>query len=80
MKFILIFAIKLYKIFLSPFMGAGCIFMPTCSTYGLEAVREFGALRGGLLTAWRIIRCGPWSTGGFDPIPYNLKGEMKWLF
>ena len=80
MKFILIFAIKLYKIFLSPIMGAGCIFTPTCSTYGLEAVREFGAVKGGLLTAWRIIRCAPWSRGGFDPIPYNLKGEMKWLF
>ena len=80
MKFVFIFIIKLYKIFLSPFMGKGCIYSPTCSTYGLEAVREFGALRGGWLTAKRIARCAPWGSGGFDPIPYNLKGEMRWLF
>ena len=80
MKFVFIFIIKLYKVTLSPFLGKGCIYIPTCSTYGLEAVREFGAVRGGALTAYRILRCAPWGKGGFDPIPYHLKGEMKWLF
>ena len=80
MKYILIGLIKLYKLTLSRFIGGGCIYTPTCSTYGLEAVREFGALRGGILTAYRVLRCVPWAKGGFDPIPYNLKGEMKWLF
>jgi putative membrane protein insertion efficiency factor len=79
MRFVLIGLIKLYKRTLSPVIGGGCIYTPTCSSYGLEAVREFGALRGGLYTAWRILRCAPWGKGGFDPVPYNLKGEMKWL-
>ena len=80
MKFILIFFIKIYKLTLSRFIGGGCIYTPTCSSYGLDAVREFGALRGGFLAAYRILRCVPWAKGGDDPIPYNLKGEMKWLF
>ena len=80
MKYVFIGLIKLYKLTLSRFMGAGCIYTPTCSTYGLEAVREFGALKGGWLTVKRVCRCAPWGRGGFDPIPYNLKGEMKWVF
>ena len=80
MKYLLIGLIKLYKVTLSPFIGGGCIYTPTCSTYGLEAVREFGALRGGYLAVMRILRCVPWAKGGFDPIPYNLRGEMRWLF
>ncbi len=80
MKWIFIGLIRLYKIFLSPIMGKGCIYTPTCSTYGIEAIKEFGAMRGGWLTLRRIFRCVPWKKGGFDPIPYNLKGDMKWLF
>ena len=46
-----------------------CPYYPTCSTYGLEAVKKHGAIKGGALTAWRIIRCNPFSKGGYDPVP-----------
>ena len=46
-----------------------CPYYPTCSHYGLEAVQKYGALKGGTLAAWRIIRCNPFSRGGYDPVP-----------
>ena len=80
LKYVMLGTIRLYQILLSPVLGSGCIYRPTCSAYGLEAVKEFGAFKGGWLTLRRIFRCVPWKRGGFDPIPYNLKGDMKWLF
>lgn len=79
MKYVCIFLIKLYKKFLSPIMGKDCRYYPTCSTYTLEAVKKFGAFKGSLLGAYRILRCNPFSKGGFDPVPDNLKGEIKWV-
>lgn len=53
-----------------PKSTAGCCkYIPTCSEYGLVAIERFGALKGGLLTLWRILRCNPFSKGGFDPVP-----------
>ena len=46
-----------------------CPYYPTCSTYGLEAVEKYGAIKGGALAAWRILRCNPFSKGGYDPVP-----------
>ena len=46
-----------------------CRFYPTCSRYGFEAIRKYGALRGGLMAAWRVLRCNPFNPGGFDPVP-----------
>ena len=46
-----------------------CPYCPTCSAYGLEAVEKYGAIKGGSLALWRIIRCNPFSHGGFDPVP-----------
>mgnify|MGYP003601923917 FL=1 len=46
-----------------------CPYIPSCSDYGLEAVEKYGALKGGLLAAWRILRCNPFSKGGYDPVP-----------
>jgi len=46
-----------------------CPYYPTCSTYGLEAVKKHGAIKGGALAAWRIVRCNPFSKGGYDPVP-----------
>ena len=46
-----------------------CPYYPTCSTYGLEAVKKYGAWKGGCLALWRILRCNPFSKGGYDPVP-----------
>ena len=46
-----------------------CPYCPTCSTYGLQAVEKYGAVKGGALAAWRIVRCNPFSKGGYDPVP-----------
>jgi conserved hypothetical protein YidD len=46
-----------------------CPYYPTCSAYGLEAVQKYGAFKGSLLAGWRILRCNPFSKGGYDPVP-----------
>ena len=79
MKRLLIGAIRLYRKTLSPFIGQQCRFEPTCSHYGEEAIAQHGALRGTILTVWRILRCGPWSKGGYDPVPetFLVKHEKQ---
>ena len=62
-------AIRLYQWTLRPFIGANCRFEPTCSEYAIGALREHGPVRGARLAAWRILRCNPWSAGGYDPVP-----------
>lgn len=79
MKWICIGLLKVYKAVLSPMLGKSCIYTPTCSVYGMEAFREFGTLKGGILTLKRVLRCAPWGKGGFDPIPYHFKGDLKWM-
>ena len=69
MKKILIFLIQLYRKYISPMKSTKCPYIPTCSQYGLEAIEKYGALKGGLLTVWRILRCNPFSKGGYDPVP-----------
>ncbi|NHO31559.1 membrane protein insertion efficiency factor YidD [Acetobacter sp. LMG 1636] len=64
---------RLWQIVLSPVTGPNCRFHPSCSCYGIDAVRKHGAMRGGWLTVKRILRCNPWSVGGYDPVP--LCGE-----
>jgi len=61
-------SIRLYQMTLSPINPTVCKFQPTCSHYGLEAVRKYGTLKGSALTTWRIMRCNPWSEGGEDPL------------
>ena len=68
-KKLLIALIKFYRKYLSPLKHTRCPYIPTCSEYGLEAVEKYGALKGGLLALWRIIRCNPLSHGGYDPVP-----------
>ncbi len=58
-----------YQLIFRPILGSNCRFTPSCSDYALEAVREYGALRGGYLAARRILRCNPWHPGGDDPVP-----------
>jgi putative membrane protein insertion efficiency factor len=69
MKSLLIGIIKAYRYLLSPWLGRQCRFTPSCSQYGLQAIEHHGALRGSLLTAYRILRCNPFCRGGFDPVP-----------
>lgn len=70
MKKILIKLILFYKKYLSGLKTSGCCkYIPTCSQYGLEAIEKYGAIKGGILTIWRILRCNPFSKGGYDPVP-----------
>lgn len=62
-------AIRLYQLFLSPLLGANCRFTPSCSAYGVEAIRLHGPWRGGWLTLRRIARCRPGGGWGYDPVP-----------
>jgi len=61
--------IHLYKRVVSPLLPRRCRFHPTCSDYAAEAVLKHGLLRGGLLALGRLLRCGPWHPGGYDPVP-----------
>lgn len=69
MKKVIIYLIKLYQKYLSPLKGTKCPYIPSCSQYGLEAVEKYGAFKGSLLAMWRILRCNPFSKGGYDPVP-----------
>lgn len=60
--------IHLYRRLISPLIPARCKYHPSCSRYALDAVREVGVARGLVLAAWRLLRCNPWSNGGYDPI------------
>ena len=73
MKYIATFLIKLYRKFISPLKPPCCRFTPTCSAYALEAYQKRGFFVGTALTVWRILRCNPFSKGGYDPVP-----EVGW--
>jgi putative membrane protein insertion efficiency factor len=62
-------AIRLYQLTLAYFFVGACRFEPSCSAYAAEAVTRHGALKGSLLAAHRLCRCGPWTRGGYDPVP-----------
>lgn len=72
-----VFLIKFYRKFISPYKKACCRFTPTCSQYALIAIREWGVLFGLSLTFWRILRCNPYSAGGYDPVPENPFKKKK---
>ena len=57
-----------YRHLVSPLIGRRCKYEPTCSRYAVEAIREYGILRGFILAGWRLLRCNPWSYGGYDPV------------
>ncbi|RZK48628.1 MAG: membrane protein insertion efficiency factor YidD [Pedobacter sp.] len=61
--------IRLYQILLSPLLGASCRYTPTCSAYGIEAIKKHGPFYGGWLTLKRIASCHPWGKHGHDPVP-----------
>jgi uncharacterized protein len=60
--------IRAYQLVLSPLVGQRCKYYPSCSEYAAQAVQRYGILRGLVLAGWRLLRCNPWSQGGFDPV------------
>ena len=76
MKRVLIWLISFYRKYLSPLKSTKCPYFPSCSQYGLEAVQKYGAIKGGFLSIWRILRCNPFSKGGYDPVP-SMKAKAS---
>ncbi|MDD4700193.1 MAG: membrane protein insertion efficiency factor YidD [Oscillospiraceae bacterium] len=73
MKHLLIKLIRIYQRGISPLTPPSCRFSPTCSNYAVEALQKHGAIKGSLLTIWRILRCNPLGKGGYDPVPETKK-------
>ena len=70
MKQLLMAMVRFYQKHISPLKPSGtCKYIPTCSQYALEALERHGALKGTLLAVWRVLRCNPFSEGGYDPVP-----------
>lgn len=78
-KMVFLFFIYIYKFCISPLLPNVCRFYPTCSNYAVMAIKEFGPFKGLVLAIKRILRCNPKSECGFDPLPLNIKGDIKWL-
>ncbi|SER38363.1 membrane protein insertion efficiency factor YidD [Microlunatus flavus] len=74
MKHVLVALLKLYRLVVSPLYGNVCRYYPSCSAYALRAVEVHGAVRGPWLAARRLLRCHPWTPGGYDPVP----GTPEW--
>ena len=66
MRLVVALPIQAYRVLVSPLLGQRCKYHPSCSQYALDALREFGVLRGLVLAGWRLLRCNPWSHGGVD--------------
>jgi len=71
--------VRLYKKLLSPLFPPSCRFYPSCSDYAIQALHMHGFLKGIMLTAWRILRCNPFSKGGCDPVPSEIKATVQVL-
>jgi len=68
MRRVLLAPIRFYQRFISPALPRRCKYLPTCSAYAVDAIRAYGAWRGLVLAGWRLLRCNPWSHGGYDPV------------
>jgi putative membrane protein insertion efficiency factor len=68
LRSIAVLPVRIYQRWLSPAFGARCRYYPSCSEYAAQAIERFGILRGLALAGWRLLRCNPWSHGGFDPV------------
>jgi len=71
--------ITLYKKLISRNLPSYCRYTPTCSSYTYQAIEKYGLIIGSIMGAFRILRCNPFSRGGFDPVKENFKGKAKWL-
>lgn len=72
-KHIAVFPVRLYQWTISPLLGSRCRYTPTCSHYTIEAIYEWGVLKGGYLGLKRIFSCHPWGGSGYDPVPKRNK-------
>lgn len=72
-------AIAIYKRYYNPLFAGRCKYVPSCSAYMGQAVRKRGILVGTAMGLWRIVRCNPFSRGGYDPVKDNFRGKAKWL-
>ena len=79
LKLLALLLIYIYKILISPLFPKSCKFKPSCSTYGIIAIKRFGVIEGIFLTAKRLVRCRPGTKGGNDYVPDNIKGDIKWI-
>ena len=79
-RLILLLLVYTYKFLISPLLPKSCRFYPTCSTYMILAIKEWGVLRGSWLGVRRIVRCRPGGKCGYDFVPQNVKGELKWIY
>ncbi|MEM6395594.1 MAG: membrane protein insertion efficiency factor YidD [Bacteroidota bacterium] len=77
LRWILILPIRFYQVAISPWLGGRCRYQPTCSHYAIEALKEWGALKGSWLAIKRIGRCHPWGGSGYDPVPSREKRDKK---
>lgn len=79
MKKLFIGLVRLYQKGISPYTQPHCNYVPTCSAYAVEAIEKHGAIKGVILAAWRLLRCNPFSRGGYDPVPdhFTLRREYK---
>jgi putative membrane protein insertion efficiency factor len=68
LRWLAVLLIRVYQRLLSPLLGQRCKYFPSCSEYAAQAIQRFGILRGLVLAGWRVLRCNPWSHGGFDPV------------
>jgi hypothetical protein len=68
LRSIVVLPIRAYQRLFSPVLGNRCKYYPSCSEYAAQAISRFGILRGLVLAGWRLLRCNPWSHGGFDPV------------
>lgn len=66
---ILILPVKFYQLSISPLLPKSCRHYPSCSEYAIEALKVHGIFKGSMLAIWRILRCNPWGTSGYDPVP-----------
>jgi len=68
MNWIVLTILRAYKWLISPLFGPACRYVPSCSEYAMEAVAQYGVIRGGVKTLWRLARCHPFAQGGYDPV------------
>ena len=77
-SWLLLSFLRVYQVFLSPFFGGACKFYPSCSNYAYQAITRHGARRGFVLALRRLLRCRPFSKGGFDPVPDEVQTMGPW--